>query len=229
MLLHVLHVHTCTVHIHNISTPTHIRVPHSRMYTCTQAKAEPVRKKKPVLTEFDDMLDMLDEEDIAELASMSVSYTCTPPCYYIVRHISYSTKFLSNQIYPDWPLANFHRNIFRRSRILVSHAHFWQLHAQFVFIVVATLCSAIGFRIKVFLLRDRLCQGPSQFRSRNSAKVLNNYCFKETVKIKHLENLVLYSIKFTQMPSCILLACTYTPLYSPVFRPFTLHFITVGW
>ena len=55
------------------------------MYTCTQAKAEPVRKKKAVLTEFDDMLDMLDEEDIAELASMSGSYTYT---HYIVRHIA---------------------------------------------------------------------------------------------------------------------------------------------
>ena len=135
-----------------------------------------------------------------------------------------STKFLRNRMYPDRPLANFHRNKFHRSRILVSHAHFWRLHAQFVFTVAATLCSAVGFQ-KVFLLRDGLCQGPSQFRSRNSAKVLNNYCFKETMKIKHLENL-LYSIKFTQMPSCILLASTFI---QSCFQTFAPHFITVGW
>ena len=43
---------------------------HTHTCTYSQAKAEPVPKKKAVLTEFDDMLNMLDEEDIAELASM---------------------------------------------------------------------------------------------------------------------------------------------------------------
>ena len=67
--MHILNIptpptHTCTLLMHLYL--------HTHMYS--QAKAEPVPKKKAVLTEFDDMLNMLDEEDIAELASMWIMY-----------------------------------------------------------------------------------------------------------------------------------------------------------
>ena len=46
--------------------------------------------------------------------------------------IPYSAKFSRDKIFADWPLTNFRRNKFHRSRIPVSHTQFrWPLNTLF--------------------------------------------------------------------------------------------------
>ena len=49
--------------------------------------------------------------------------------------LPYSTKFSSDKIFTDQPLADFRKNKVCWSRSPISHAHFWRPLAQFVFTV----------------------------------------------------------------------------------------------
>ena len=80
-----------------------------------------------------------------------------------VHCILYSTNYLKDWIFTDWPLANFCRNESHRLKIPVSHAYFWWSHAQFVFAVAATHAQKLASKFKCFWLEVNFFKGLLDF------------------------------------------------------------------